>query len=281
MCQEKGVLSLVDDASAFRYATNTLVHSGLLTVRSGPDAHGIWKPSECYLRPRSALTKDACAFFVNAHMAVKAILAKKVGMTRVFQDDGTVVPVTVLQSGPCTVTFVRPLGEARSTGSERGKTNVQLGFEETKEKHLSKPQRGHLKDLSLLRTLREFRLPDGAEVPKRGDTITVSAFSVGDRVRVSGVSKGRGFAGVVKRHGFAGGPASHGTKHTLRAPGSIGTRFPQHVVKGRRMAGRMGGERVTVPGLTVVDVVPEEHLLVVKGAVPGHRGTLLEVRAES
>lgn len=222
---------------------------------------------------------------------MKAILARKIGMTKVFQDDGSAVPVTVLQAGPCTVTFVHPVGEARSTGSGQGKTNVQLGFEETKEKHLSKPQRGHLKDLPLLRTLREFRLPasakataggpEGTDAPKRGDTITASAFSVGDRVRVSGISKGQGFAGVMKRHGFKGGPASHGTKHTLRAPGSIGTRFPQHVVKGRRMAGRMGAERVTVRGLKIVDVVPEENLLVIHGAVPGHRGTLLEVRAEA
>lgn len=203
-------------------------------------------------------------------------------MTRLFQDDGRVVPVTVLQAGPCTVAFVRPLGEHR--------TNVQLGFSETKEKHLRKPQRGHLKGLPLLRTLREFRLPatrlnsskseasTEAGLPKRGDTITVAAFSVGDTVKVSGTTKGRGFAGVVKRHGFRGGPASHGTKHTLRAPGSIGTRFPQMVVKGRRMAGRMGGERVTVKGLQVADIVPDENLLVVTGAVPGARGTLLEVR---
>lgn len=203
---------------------------------------------------------------------MKALLAKKIGMTTIFQDDGRGVPVTVLQAGPCTVTFVRPVAA--------GKTNVQLGFLETKEKHLAKPQRGHLKGLPLLRTLREFRLPAGEEQPKRGDRIAVSAFSVGDRVRVSGRTKGRGFAGVVKRHGFHGGPASHGTKHTLRAPGSIGTRFPQLTVKGRRMAGRMGGQRVTVPNLTVVDVVPDENLLVVKGAVPGARSTLLEVRAE-
>lgn len=201
---------------------------------------------------------------------MKAILAKKVGMTTVFQDDGRVVPVTVLQAGPETVTFVRTHAD--------GDIGVQLGFGETKEKHLAKPQRGHLKGLPLLRTLREFRLPAGAEAPKRGDTLTVSAFSVGDTVHVSGRTKGQGFAGVMKRHGFHGGPASHGTKHTLRAPGSIGTRFPQHTVKGRRMAGRMGGGRVTVQGLTVVDVVPESNLLVVKGAVPGHRGTLLEVR---
>lgn len=183
--------------------------------------------------------------------------------------------MTVLQAGPATVTLVR---------SQAGRTNVQLGFGAAKEKHVPKPQRGHLKDLPLVRTLREFRLSPGAvakgDLPKRGDTITVSAFSVGDHIRVSGRSKGQGFAGVVKRHGFAGGPASHGMKHTLRAPGSIGTRFPQMTVKGRRMAGRMGGARVTAKNLTVVDVVPEENLLVVRGAVPGHRGTLLEVRGE-
>lgn len=221
-------------------------------------------------------------------------------MTRVFQDDGSVVPVTVLQALPATVTFIRSLDP--STGSGQGRVNVQLGFTETTEKHLAKPQRGHLKGLPvrsgfaagdegpariaaqsaaggpLLRTLREFRLPEGIDAPKRGDQITVSAFSVGDQVSVSGRTKGQGFAGVVKRHGFHGGPASHGTKHTLRAPGSIGSRFPQLVVKGRRMAGRMGAEQVTVRNLAVVDVVPEENILVVRGAVPGHRGTLLRVR---
>lgn len=200
-------------------------------------------------------------------------------MTRYFQDDGTVVPVTVLQAGPATVTFVRPL--VPSTDSERARTNVQLGFTEGQEKHLTRPERGHLGGLPLLRTLREFSLPEGVEIPKRGDKINVSTFSIGEKVAVAGNSKGRGFAGVMKRHGFAGGPASHGTKHTLRAPGSIGTRFPQLVVKGRRMAGRMGGERVTVSGLEVVDVVLADNLLVVRGAVPGHRGTLLEVRGEA
>lgn len=204
---------------------------------------------------------------------MKAILARKVGMTRIFRDDGRVVPVTVLQAAPAIVTLVRPVGGDR--------TNVQLGFGAVKEKHLPKPQRGHIKGLPLVRTLREFRLPHGTEAPTRGDTVAVSAFSVGDRVRVSGRSKGKGFAGVVKRHGFAGGPASHGMKHTHRAPGSIGTRFPQMTVKGRRMAGRMGGDRVSVKNLTVVDVMPDEHLLIVEGAVPGHRGTLLEVRGTS
>lgn len=202
-------------------------------------------------------------------------------MTRIFQDDGSVVPVTALQAGPCTVTFVRPLKETGTAGRGAGQTNVQLGFGEAKEKHVAKPQRGHLKGLPLLKTLREFRLPAGIAVPKRGDAVTVSAFSVGDSVRVSGITKGQGFQGVVKRHGFRGGWASHGDKHTLRAPGSIGTRFPQMVVKGRRMAGRMGAKRVTVRGLTVADVVPEENLLVVRGAVPGHRGTVIELTAES
>jgi large subunit ribosomal protein L3 len=201
---------------------------------------------------------------------MKALLAKKLGMTTLFQEDGTAVPVTVLQSGPCTVSFVRPLA---------GKgTNVQLGFGEAKEKHLTKPQRGHLKDLPLVRTLREFRLSPGVEAPKRGETLSVSVFAVGDTVRVSGVSKGRGFQGVVKRHHFGGGPRSHGHKHNLRAPGSIGSRFPQHTRKGTRMAGRMGGQGVTVKGLRVMDVVPEEHLLVVNGAVPGARGGLVKIQ---
>ncbi len=202
---------------------------------------------------------------------MKAMLARKLGMTQIFQDDGSAVPVTVLQAGPCTVTAVRSVSDSR--------TNVQLGFLETAERKLPKPQRGHLKCLPMLRTLREFRLPQGAAAPARGDALTVSAFSVGDVVQISGRSKGKGFTGVVKRHGFRGGWASHGNKHNLRAPGSIGSRFPQHVVKGRRMAGRAGGERITVRGLAVADVVPEENLLVVKGAVPGARGAVLEIRS--
>lgn len=202
---------------------------------------------------------------------MKAILARKLGMTTVFQDDGSAVPVTVLQAGPCTVTFVRPLG--RDLG-----TNVQLGRDVAKEKHLRKPQRGHLKGLALFRTLREFRVPKGETAPERGAAVEVSAFAVGEKIQVAGVSKGRGFQGVVKRHHFAGGPASHGHKHNLRAPGSIGKRFPQHTLKGTRMAGRMGGINVTTKGLTVADVVPEEHLLVVRGAVPGARGALVKVQ---
>ena len=225
---------------------------------------------------------------------MKALLAKKLGMTTVFQNDGTAVPVTVLQAGPCTVSFVRPLGPsthsiysgsprvnrgATSSGQER--VNVQLGFKAAKEKHLTKPERGHLKELPLVRTLREFRLPAGEQAPQRGDTVDVSTFAVGDAIQVSGFSKGRGFQGVVKRHHFGGGPKSHGHKHNLRAPGSIGSRFPQHTRKGTRMAGRMGGSQVTVTGLTVMDVVPDEHLLVVKGAIPGARGALVAIEGVS
>jgi large subunit ribosomal protein L3 len=204
---------------------------------------------------------------------MKAILAKKLGMTTVFQDDGTAVPVTVLQAGPCTVTFVRPL--------DGGRTNVQLGFGTVKDKHTTKQRKGHLKDLPQMRTLKEFRLPKEAESPARGTAVDVSSFAVGDVVQVTGVSKGKGFQGVVRRHHFGGGPASHGHKHNLRAPGSIGSRFPQQTRKGRRMAGRMGGAQVTTIGLKVIDLVPEEHLLVLKGAVPGARGTLLAIEERS
>lgn len=192
-------------------------------------------------------------------------------MTTVFEDNGAAIPVTLLKAGPCTVTFVRPL-------VGRG-TNVQLGYGEAREGRLAKPERGHLKDLPAHRTLREFRLPAGEEPPTRGDVLDVRVFRIGDVVRASGTSKGKGFQGVVRRHGFAGSPRTHGHKHDLRAPGSIGSAWPQRVLKGKKMAGRMGGERVTVDGMRVVDVVPEEHLLVVRGAVPGARGTLVEVRA--
>jgi len=190
-------------------------------------------------------------------------------MTTVFQNDGTAVPVTVLQSGPCKVTFVRPMGE-------KG-TNIQIGFEEAKEKHMAKPQRGHLKDLPLLRTLREFRVSEETSA-KRGDSVDVSAFTVGDVVRIVGNSKGKGFQGVVRRHNFRGGPRSHGHKHNLRAPGSIGSRFPQHTMKGKRMAGRMGGQQVTIKEVIVIDVVPDENLLVIKGPVPGARGSLVTIQ---
>ncbi len=200
---------------------------------------------------------------------MKAIIAKKVGMTTIFQENGIAVPVTLLTAGPCQITYVRQLKD--------GRHNIQLGFIGAKEKHLTKPRIGHLKGLDLFRELKEFRLPAGEKTPERGESVDVSVFEKGDVVRVAGTSKGKGFQGVVKRHHFKGGPRSHGHKHNLRAPGSIGATWPQRVMKGMRMAGRMGGERVTVENLEVVDVVKEKNLLVVKGAVPGARGQVLEV----
>lgn len=200
---------------------------------------------------------------------MKFLLGRKIAMTQVFRPDGTVVPVTLIAGGPVTVTQVK-------TKDSDGYTAVQVGF--GSKRKLAKPQAGHLKDLPAHRWLREVRLPEAEAGLARGTTLDVSVFSPGDRVKVSGTSKGRGFAGVVKRHHFRGGPASHGHKDNLRMPGSIGATFPQHVTKGTRMAGRMGGERVSVRNLEVVEVRPEENLLVVKGAVPGPIHGFLEIR---
>jgi len=185
------------------------------------------------------------------------MIAKKIGMSRRFRDDGTVVPVTVLQAGPCTVTQVK-------TQEKDGYAAVQLGFGSSR--RVKKPQQ----KLGTFRSLHEFRITS-AEGFEPGKVLDVAGFSAGQSVKVTGTSKGKGFQGVVKRHHFAGGPASHGHKDNLRAPGSIGATFPQHVMKGTRMAGRMGGERVSVKNVEVVDVVPDQNLLIVKGAVPGSR----------
>lgn len=198
---------------------------------------------------------------------MKFLLGRKLGMTQVFQPDGTVVPVTLIAAGPMTVTQVK-------TVEKDGYAAAQVGFGTAKK--LTKPQAGHLKGLSNHRFLREARLrsTDGME---RGQTLDVTMFAVGDTVKVSGTSKGMGFAGVVKRHHFRGGPASHGHKDNLRMPGSIGATFPQHVMKGTRMAGRMGGVRISVRNLKVVEVRKDENLLVVRGGVPGPVNGLLEI----
>lgn len=198
---------------------------------------------------------------------MKYLLAKKIEMTQRFKPDGTMVPVTVLEAGPCQVTQVK-------TPEKDGYSAVQLGF--GKRKHPTKALTGHLKDLPPFQYLREFRVDDVKGI-ERGAALDVNVFAPGDRVRVMGLSKGRGFQGVVKRHHFRGAPKTHGTKDQLRMPGSIGATFPQHVPKGMRMAGRMGGTPVTVANLEVVEVVPEQHLLLVKGAVPGARRNLLLV----
>jgi large subunit ribosomal protein L3 len=202
-----------------------------------------------------------------------AILAKKLGMTQLFLEDGTVERVTVLEAGPCPVT-------GRRTAERDGYDAVQLAFGATKEKHLSKPELGHLKKAGVgpHRHLVEFRDVDiDVEV---GQNVTVEAFEAGQKIRVAGTSKGKGFQGTVKRHGFARGPVTHGS-HNTRAPGSIGAAaWPARVFKGIRGPGHMGAERVTQRGLTVVRVETDDNLLIVRGSVPGAKNGLVEVRTD-
>jgi large subunit ribosomal protein L3 len=203
-----------------------------------------------------------------------AILAKKLGMTQVFQEDGRVARVTVLEAGPCPVTAIR---SAERDGYEA----VQLAFGATREKHLSKAELGHLKkaDAPPMRRLVEFR--DEAGELQVGETVTVESFTVGARVKVAGISKGKGFQGTIKRHNFASGPKSHGS-HNVRAPGSIGaSATPSRVLRGLRGPGHMGSRRATQRGLEVVAVDAEKNLLMVRGSVPGARGSVVEVRGDA
>src|SRR5437660_10736664 len=203
-----------------------------------------------------------------------AILAKKLGMTQRFLDDGKVERVTVLEAGPCPVTGIRTI-------DRDGDEAVQLAFGACNEKSLTKAELGHLKkaDASAHRHLVEFR--DEAGELLVGQTVTVDAFSAGDQVKVSGLTKGKGFQGTIKRHNFASGPKSHGS-HNVRAPGSIGaSATPSRVFKGVRGPGRMGGGRVTQRGLTVVELIPGRNLMLVRGAVPGPRGGTVEVRSDA
>jgi large subunit ribosomal protein L3 len=203
-----------------------------------------------------------------------AILAKKLGMTQRFLDDGNVERVTVLEAGPCPVTAIR-------TVDRDGYEAVQLAFEPCKEKVLTKAQLGHLKkaDASAHRQLAEFRNEVGELLV--GETVRVDAFEVGDKVKVSGTSKGKGFQGTIRRHNFSSGPKSHGS-HNVRAPGSIGaSATPSRVFKGIRGPGRMGGGRITQRGLTVVEILPQRNLMLVRGAVPGPKGGTVEVRSDA
>ncbi len=203
-----------------------------------------------------------------------AILAKKLGMTQVFQDDGSVARVTVLEAGPCPVTAVR-------TTERDGYDAVQLAFGQTKEKHLSRPELGHLKkaDAAPMRHLVEFR-GEAGEL-QLGQSVTVESFEVGGRVKIAGISKGKGFQGTIKRHNFKSGPKSHGS-HNVRAPGSIGASAdPARVRKGIRGPGQMGNKRTTQPGLEIVAVDPQQNLLLVRGSVPGPRGGVVEVRGDA
>ncbi|OGH80546.1 MAG: 50S ribosomal protein L3 [Candidatus Magasanikbacteria bacterium RIFCSPLOWO2_02_FULL_44_11] len=198
---------------------------------------------------------------------MKFILGKKVGMTQVFAKNGEVVPVTKVIAGPCQVVQVKD-------GKQDNQVALQIGFEKKAAFRMKKPQTGHLKDLENVQFLRDFGI-EKVEGIERGDVITVSTFTPGDIVSVIGTSKGKGFAGVVKRHHFRGAPASHGHKHDLRAPGSIGAGGVQRVFKGMRMAGRMGGDRVTVKNLEIVEVNSQTNELLIKGAVPGGKNGLL------
>jgi len=203
-----------------------------------------------------------------------AILAKKLGMTQRFLDDGKVERVTVLEAGPCPVLGIR-------TQETDGYEAIQLGFDAVREKALSKGELGHLKkaDAPPLRHVKEFRDEVGEHT--MGDTITVADFEVGQKIKISGKSKGKGFQGTIKRHNFASGPKSHGS-HNVRAPGSIGaSATPSRVFKGIRGPGRMGGGRVTQRGLEIVRVVPEDNLLLLRGAVPGPAGGTVEVRTDA
>jgi large subunit ribosomal protein L3 len=203
-----------------------------------------------------------------------AILAKKLGMTQVFQEDGRVARVTVLEAGPCPVTAIR-------TNERDGYEAVQLAFGATKEKHLTKAELGHLKkaDAPPMRHLVEFR-GEAGEL-QIGENVTVESFEAGARVKIAGVSKGKGFQGTIKRHNFASGPKSHGS-HNVRAPGSIGaSAWPARVMKGIRGPGQMGNKRATQKGLEIVSVDAKENLLMVRGSVPGPRGAVVEVRSDA
>ena len=202
------------------------------------------------------------------------LLGRKLGMTRVFSEDGQNIPVTVIEAGPCFVSQIK-------TPEKDGYSAVQLGFLEKKEKNTTKPLLGHFKKANVkpLRVLREFRDFDIGKELNLGDQIGVEVFEPGDIVDISGRSKGRGFQGVVKRHRFGGGPKTHGQSDRHRAPGSIGqSSFPSRVLRGLRMAGHMGNRRVTVKNLVVVKVIPEQNLLLVRGGVPGSVNSIVEIK---
>ncbi len=203
---------------------------------------------------------------------MNGLLGKKIGMTQIFDESGNAVPVTVVQAGPCYVTQVKTL-------ENDGYQAVQLGFGNKRAKNTTKPVLGHLQKVGAppVRFLREFRYTGKTDL-KPGDQVKANLFSAGDIVKVSGRSKGRGFAGVMKRHGFSGAQATHGQSDRQRAPGSLGqSSYPSKVFKGMKMSGRMGNERVTVSGLRIVKVDVDNNLLFVQGSVPGARNGYLEI----
>ncbi len=200
------------------------------------------------------------------------IMGRKIGCTRIYNDNGEMVPVTVIEAGPCKVMNIR-------TSEKDGYKAVQLAYHAASEKDLSKPVNGYYKKIGtdFYKYLKEFRVNDLKDI-KVNDIVTVEAFKVGEIVDVVGVSKGKGFQGVVKRHGFKGGPGSHGSMFH-RAPGSIGSNtFPGRVIKNKKLPGRMGGERVTVKHLEVVKLIPEKNIILIRGAVPGSVNTIVDIK---
>ena len=203
------------------------------------------------------------------------IIGKKLGMSQVFEQNGDLIPVTIVEAGPCQVVQVK-------TPEKEGYSAVQLGFEKKPEKRANKPELGHFKAANTepyrhLSELRDFE----SDHLKVGESITVNLFKVGDKVKVSGVTKGKGFQGVVKRYNFKGGPKTHGQSDRHRAPGSIGaSAYPSHVIKGMKMPGRMGGDNKTVRGLSIIKIDPDNNLLYIKGAVPGARNGIVTIRRQ-
>lgn len=208
--------------------------------------------------------------------AMSTIFGRKLGMTRIFEEDGSAIPVTVVEAGPCPVVALR-------TREKHGYCAYQLGFGKRRNKLFNKPETGHFKAAGLepTRYLREVRVDDLGEV-KVGDTFTVESFHAGEKVDVTGTSRGLGFAGTMKRHHFSGANATHGQSDRWRAPGSVGQgSSPSRVFRGQRMAGRMGGDTVTVVGLKVARVIPEENLILIKGAVPGKANGFVRIRTST
>jgi large subunit ribosomal protein L3 len=200
---------------------------------------------------------------------MKFILGKKEVMTQIFREDGVVVPVTKIVAGPCVVTQIK-------TEAKDNARSVQVGFDAMKEKNMAKPKQGHLKGLPAAHFLHDFKV-EGNDSFERGDVLDLTSFVEGDRVQVTGISKGHGFQGVVKRHHFSGGPASHGHKDNLRMPGTSGAGGVQRVFKGLRMGGRMGGAQITVKNLEVVKIDAAANVVYIRGAVPGPRGSYLMI----
>jgi large subunit ribosomal protein L3 len=208
--------------------------------------------------------------------AMSGILGKKIGMTSIFNDRGESVPCTVIEAGPCYITQIKTI-------DNDGYEALQLGFEEKKEILVNRPLAGHFKRANIKpkRVLREFRCFDVKKFQVGAEVKVDALFASGDVVSVSGTSKGHGFQGVVKRHHFGGGFKTHGQSDRLRAPGSIGSSsYPARVLKGMKMAGRMGGERVTVKNLRIIRIIPESNILLIRGSVPGHNNSYVEIHKE-